>query len=312
MSGSCPATLMPYYSPKVSVIIPTFNRAGSILPALESVRCQTFENLEIIIVDDASEDATASLLESLDDPRIRTIRHDQNRGAAAARNTGTRSALGPFIAFQDSDDLWEPDKLALQLAELERKKDARVCYGTLVRTWDGKTTVTPKQSIVSKEGDLSEEILFHNVVGTPTMLLEKQAIIAVDGFDETLPCLEDWEINIRLAQQFRYAFVKQRCVKAEVQKNSISRNLDAVSIALDRIHGRHLELFRQNCRANAKFLARRGHYRAINGDLSAGRSFFLSSLQEFPFYVPAVALFVLSWLGIEAYQRVAQLKTPLP
>ena len=106
-------------APRVSVIVPVFNRAGSIPRALESVAAQTFQDYEIIVVDDGSTDGSADVVERLGLARVRLIRSPQNRGAAAARNIGISAASGQWIAFLDSDDFWAPDKLAHQLAALE-------------------------------------------------------------------------------------------------------------------------------------------------------------------------------------------------
>lgn len=92
--------------PLVSVILPTYNRAYCIAPAIASVLRQTHSNLELIIVDDCSTDNTAEIVNAMDDDRVRLIRHERNRGAAAARNTGIAAARAALIAFQDSDDEW--------------------------------------------------------------------------------------------------------------------------------------------------------------------------------------------------------------
>src|SRR5688572_16958601 len=102
----------------VSVIIPTHNRAQSVVTAIASVVRQTFQDLEIIVVDDASNDDTAEVLAQFRDKRIKVIRHQTNRGGAAARNTGIRHSTFDYIAFLDDDDEWLPEKLAKQMAAL--------------------------------------------------------------------------------------------------------------------------------------------------------------------------------------------------
>lgn len=97
--------------PTVSVVIPTYNRAHLVGRAIQSVLNQTYQDFEIIVVDDGSTDNTEEVVKSFNDPRIRYIRHDQNRGGSAARNTGIKMARGEYIAFQDSDDEWLPEKL---------------------------------------------------------------------------------------------------------------------------------------------------------------------------------------------------------
>ena len=118
--------------PLVSVIIPTFDRAHLVGHAIRSVLTQTLRDLEVIVVDDGSIDATVAMVEAIRDPRIRVIRHPRNRGIPATRNTGLAAAAGRYIAWLDSDDLARPDRLAVQVAHLEahpRGGDGRLQRG---------------------------------------------------------------------------------------------------------------------------------------------------------------------------------------
>src|SRR5688572_2890462 len=92
--------------PRVSVVIPVFNRPLAVLQAIESVLAQTVQDFELIVVDDGSDDGTPDTLAGLTDPRIRIVRHPQRRGGSAARNTGIRAAAADYVAFLDSDDEW--------------------------------------------------------------------------------------------------------------------------------------------------------------------------------------------------------------
>ena len=113
---------MPEKNPTVSIIIPTYNRAHLIGRAIQSVLNQTYQNFEIIVVDDGSTDNTEEMIKEFQkhDKRIKYIRHEKNRGGAAARNTGIKVARGEYIAFQDSDDEWLPEKLEKQMDVFQR------------------------------------------------------------------------------------------------------------------------------------------------------------------------------------------------
>src|SRR4030043_1337098 len=102
-------------APTVSVIIPTYNRAHLVGRSIRSVLNQTYQDLEVIVVDDGSKDNTAEIVRGITDPRIVFLKHEKNRGVSAARNTGLKAARGKYIAFQDSDDEWLPQKLEKQL-----------------------------------------------------------------------------------------------------------------------------------------------------------------------------------------------------
>src|SRR5262245_9487013 len=114
--------------PEVSVVIPTYNRAGFLKTAITSALAQTLQNFEIIVVDDASQDDTEKILRQFQDSRIRLIRHKTNQGVAAARNTGVVNSKGKFIAFLDDDDQWFPQKLEKQLRVLEKNPTVGVVY----------------------------------------------------------------------------------------------------------------------------------------------------------------------------------------
>ncbi|MGL5079822.1 MAG: glycosyltransferase family 2 protein, partial [Waterburya sp.] len=114
----------------ISVIIPTYNRADLIIRAIASVREQVYQNLEIIVVDDASDQDIAQVVQQINDSRIKYIRHQTNLGGSEARNTGIKHSQGKYIAFLDSDDVWLPNKLSSQLAAIfaQEERDNLVCY----------------------------------------------------------------------------------------------------------------------------------------------------------------------------------------
>ena len=111
----------------ISVVIPTYNRKDKLPACIQSVLAQTYANLEVIVVDDASTDGTQHLFDAPGDPRVHYVRYEQNRGACYARNLGAQRAHGSILAFQDSDDLWHADKLPKQY-DLLMATGADLCY----------------------------------------------------------------------------------------------------------------------------------------------------------------------------------------
>src|SRR5215475_3690336 len=105
----------PRRAPLVSAIVTAYNRADTVRRAIESIQAQTMSDLEIVVVDDASQDDTVDVVLSIDEPRLRLVRNIRNRGIGGAKNVGVENAQGEYIAFLDSDDTWEADKLERQL-----------------------------------------------------------------------------------------------------------------------------------------------------------------------------------------------------
>lgn len=197
-------------SPTVSVIIPTYNRAQLVGHAVRSVLAQTYQDFELIVIDDASTDNTQELVASFKEPRIRYIRHSQNGGVSAARNTGIEASRGEYIAFLDSDDKWLPEKLEKQV-QLFRESDSKV---GVIYTWqcfindnnERTRTLDPKYS-----GFILDDLLYANVLGTTsTFMVRRECLHKVKGFDSDMPVYgEDWDLWIRLAQQYKFDFVPE-------------------------------------------------------------------------------------------------------
>lgn len=187
--------------PLVSVVIPTCNRAALLTRAIQSIRQQTYGNLEIIVVDDASSDDTWKIVGSFADPRIRYIRHDTNRGGSAARNTGIRAASGEFIAFLDDDDEWAPEKAEEQVKIL-RDYDAVMC------TSDQATGDLSKYDL-KKTVDLDDLRQAKFTAGGTGVLMAKVSVLKEIMFDETLPRYQDWDLFIRIGMKHRIAYLNK-------------------------------------------------------------------------------------------------------
>ena len=208
-------------SPTVSVVIPTYNRTSLLLRAVASVRAQTFNDWELIVVDDGSSEDIAGALASVEDPRIRLIRHGVNRGAPAARNTGLAEVRGEWVAFLDSDDEWLPQKLAKQLVLVRRNVDAPV----LVYTGFEKIGWLRQPSPPTRRGMLFEDLLAKNFIGTcSTPLISVAALRQAGGFDPELKSSQDWDLWVRLARLGPIDFVPETLVWYHHQEDSITMN----------------------------------------------------------------------------------------
>lgn len=187
--------------PHVSVIIPTFDRAHCVLSAIESVLAQTYEDFELVVVDDGSSDATAALLAGIADPRLRVLRHERNHGAAAARNTGIRAARGRLIAFLDSDDVWFPRKLEVQAPALDAAPSGWdvSCTGHELRLLDHGVT---RMVRLQPEADWRESLAMGCTLSPgSTQLTRREAFERVGFLDEGLPRFEDWDWLFRYSRE---------------------------------------------------------------------------------------------------------------
>lgn len=228
---------------KVSVIIPTYNRAYCLGRAIESVLAQTYTDLELIVVDDGSTDNTRFLVEEYarKDDRIRYVSMPGNSGVSAARNYGMECANGEFLAFQDSDDYWHNEKLEKQMKAIE-STGADFSYTYI--EYDAKDNIRciiPDESIphTSMNGDILARVLHSNLIGAPTLVMHRRCYEKIGAFDTTLPALEDYDYAIRLASWFKAAFVPEVLLTASATDGGISSNSANYYIASCLLIGRY-------------------------------------------------------------------------
>lgn len=223
--------------PLISVVIPTYNRAGQVREAVLSVLNYTEESLEVIVVDDGSEDDTLSVLAEIRAPRLRVV-CQEHAGACTARNKGVSLAQGTYVAFQDSDDLWRQDKLAVQLRCL-RETGADVVFCQLARREaDGSVHLFPShlhEGFV-KPGDSLLGI------GTQTLLGRREAFLQFP-FDPDMPRLQDFEMLCRLRRQYSLYFQNQPLVDYRFGVDSISANAEKLIQAIRLLREKHPALF---------------------------------------------------------------------
>lgn len=220
--------------PAVSVILPVYDRCHTVGAAIDSVLGQSWRDLELIVVDDASSDAIADLMAGISDRRVRFLRRPANGGAAAARNTGLAHARGAFIAFQDSDDLWLPGKLALQMRLLgAQPNDVGVVVGQKIlyglgsdhAYGPGKVVIAPDPSRpVGPGDDQLARLLTENRISVQSALFRRSCYPGDDWFDPRAGANEDWEFAVRLAQHTRICEHPEPVVLGFASPDSISRN----------------------------------------------------------------------------------------
>ena len=180
--------------PLVSVIIPTFNRAWCLFEAIDSVLAQTYPNYELIIIDDGSTDDTQKRLATRDGFAVIS---QQNQGVSAARNRGIRASKGELIAFLDSDDLWLPNKLAVQVKFFTQNPGAMICQTQEIWIRNGKR-INPKNRHRKASGYFFERSLELCLVSPSAVMVKRELFDKLGHFDEHLPACEDYDLWLRI------------------------------------------------------------------------------------------------------------------
>ena len=205
----------------VSVIIPTYNRASTLARALDSVFAQTERPLEVIVIDDGSEDETKTLIER-DYPEVIYL-SQTNSGVSHARNSGIRQAKGEWLALLDSDDSWLPQKLQLQMASLKLSPQLRVCHTDEIWIRNG-TRVNPMNKHAKQGGQIFKNCLPLCVISPSAALIHHTVFQEYGLFDTNLPACEDYDLWLRICANEAVDFVdKPLVVKYGGHQDQLSR-----------------------------------------------------------------------------------------
>jgi glycosyltransferase involved in cell wall biosynthesis len=212
-------------TPKVSVIIPAYNAMSFLPQALDSVLNQTFQDFEVLIIDDGSSDTIAAWAVQITHPNVKLI-SQANQGQSVARNTGIRLSQGEYIAFLDADDLWEPTKLEKQISAFMNNSELG-----LVDTWvflvDEQDNILSQTEIYYDEGNVWLQMLELNLVmcGSSPMV-RRQCFETVGYFNQSIKGPEDWHMWTRIATDYSFKIICEPLVHYRQHPNSTSRNLE--------------------------------------------------------------------------------------
>lgn len=210
--------------PKISVIIPVYNGEKTIQKTIESVFKQTWQNFELIVINDGSQDATLEVLSSIQDPRLRLLSYS-NAGVSSSRNRGITQATGEYISFLDADDLWTADKLEAQLQALEKHPEAAVAYSWTDAIDEFDQFLHP-DSRCTLSGNVYPNLLLATFLSNGSnAMIRKTAFQEVGIFDDSLKAAEEWEMWIRLAAKYPFVVVPKVQVLYRLSPHSASTNL---------------------------------------------------------------------------------------
>jgi glycosyltransferase involved in cell wall biosynthesis len=216
--------------PQVSVIMPCFNHARFLEESANGILGQSLKDLELIIVDDCSSDNSWEVIQRLAarDGRVKCIRHDSNRGASKSRNDGMRAAQGEFVGFCDADDIWERDKLRLQVELLRDHADYDVTYcDSIIIDENGQSKESRFSQLFplpsSASGFLFAQLLKRNFVNMQSVLMRAQCIEQVGYFDEKIKWVEDWWYWVRVSRHHRFMYCRDALARYRVHAKSTNQ-----------------------------------------------------------------------------------------
>lgn len=187
----------------VSVVIPTFNRAPFLKKVIESVLSQSYQDLELIVVDDGSQDKTRGLIS----PPMKYIKQG-NKGPASARNAGIKNSTRPFIAFLDSDDWWDKEKLAIQIDAMRKRPGYLISHTQEIWYKDGRL-LNQKKRHKKHHGYIFDRCLPLCVVSMSTVMVRRELFDNVGLFDENLPCCEDYDFWLRTSVKHEFLLIDE-------------------------------------------------------------------------------------------------------
>ncbi|MFQ6083718.1 MAG: glycosyltransferase family 2 protein [Candidatus Aminicenantia bacterium] len=221
--------------PKVSVIIPTYNRAKFLQQAIESVLSQEYSDFELLVIDDGSTDNTEEVVQSFG-ARIRYF-YQPHQGVSAVRNLGLSNSEGRFIAFLDSDDLWKKEKLRVQMEFMKNSPQAKVCYTEEIWVRKG-VRVNPKKKHRKYSGWIFDKVVPICLLSLSSALFRREIFDKIGWFDESLPACEDYDFGLRLAKKYPIYLIDQPLI---IKRGGHHDQLSKKYWGMDRFRVRALE-----------------------------------------------------------------------
>ncbi len=228
--------------PLVSIVIPTYNRPYHLERAVDSSLRQTYENIEIIVVDDGSDLSLESLEKKY--PSVRFLKNSTNRGACYSRNRGLEAGKGEYINFLDDDDELYPRKIELQIEKFQRSMDPKLGMVTchLVDCRSGRERII-KNNV---KGEIYKTLLSKfAVAGTEAMLFKKSVFDEIDGFDENLESSQEYDLFIRASEKYLIDYVDEILTRKNRSTDQISLNFDKKIQGAKHLFNKHDSRYRE-------------------------------------------------------------------
>lgn len=302
---------------EVSVIIPTYNCTEYISNAINSVLSQTYKNYEIIVIDDGSTDNTKDkLIPFISEEKIKYF-YIKNSGPAKARNVGIKKSKGDYIAFLDSDDLWLPDKLMLQIDFLDRSSDIEVVHCDLEFFNKDKILhdVINKDKLILDGLIFNDCLLLRSLVFLSSLLVKRSILDTVGLFDESLYTAEDVNLILRIAKKHKFGYINKVLLKRRIHENNLSQkwienygtfdNLDKIVKLYPELNPSHSKLMRRAYEIRYKCIGKTSFY--ISKYIKA-RQLFMHALRINCLNVHTIGFLILTFVPGKCLDYLRNLK----
>lgn len=290
---------------KISIIIPTYNSSLFIERTMASVLKQTFNNWELIIVDDCSNDNTYSILKKFEgiDKRIKVFKTLKNSGGPTVpKNIGFKKTTGEYIAYLDHDDEWLPEKLEKQIMVFENTKDPKLglvsCGANLINT---KNKIFSIYKPIIKKKYLPEILLRNPIYSNSSVLIKKEVIDAIGPRDENMKYSEDWEMWIRIIiNGYNINFINQPLFNYYFHNNNVTKTLKDKLVKVRDAEYVFKKYYNTYSKYNYLHIGyfRLGVMYLLGGDIKTSRLNFMRSIKLKNFFIPAYIGYLLSFLNI--------------
>jgi len=305
-----------YVAGLVSVIVPVYNRADMVGKCIESILEQTYHNIEVIVINDGSTDNSLQIMTAYSErnPGKIVVIDQQNSGQAHARNIGMENSKGEFIAFLDSDDTWEKDKLLLQIPLF--RGDVGLVYCGIREVNTAGACLKTVLCDPDMRGNIYRQLLVQNRMTGGSVVISRTALESVGGFDESFNAAENWDLWIRIAEKFRVEFVNQPLLNYLCHSGNMSVDIERMMSAARAVLQKYLPhsseggpLKQTYCEAYANHHYIRAVYAFSRGEYRQAREMFLECWKYRLFYRDSAVRFLRTLLGKTANGVLKKIRT---
>jgi glycosyltransferase involved in cell wall biosynthesis len=273
--------------PEVSVIMPCYNHSRYLPESIESILGQSYGDLELIIADDCSSDNSVDVIESFKrrDKRIIGIYNKENKGASGSRNSAMTASKGNYVAFCDADDVWEKEKLRIQMnCMLNNRGYAAIHSDSTIIDGQGNPTGERFSSLhqsKKRSGSLFHELCIANFINIQTVLLRRQCVNDVGLFEEDIKYVEDWIYWVKVANRFNFFYIDEPLGRYRVHEGSTNKNIEGCTKNLIKGYNRILSNFPDiPKKIRARIYYELGINHAALGEKVEARKYFLGSFKK--------------------------------